>query len=72
MKCSLVGHGELVGLLFVAGCELILDAGHQVVVVRAPDGPLDYIQPPGRIQLDLEREDNRVILCVKSRLRRVV
>lgn len=65
MNCSLVGHGELLGLLFVAGCELILDAGHQVVVVRAPDRPLDYIQPPGRIQLDLEREDNHVILYVK-------
>lgn len=46
------------GLLFVAARELVLDARHQVVVVRAPDGPLDYVQPPGRVQLDLHREGN--------------
>lgn len=51
----LVSHGELVGLLFVAACQLILDAGHQIVIVGAPDRPLNNIQPPGRVQLDLDK-----------------
>lgn len=55
IDCLLVGHGELVCLLFVAGCQLVLDAGHQIVVVGAPDRLLDDIQPPGRFQLDLEK-----------------
>lgn len=52
------------GLLFVAGRKLILDAGHQIVVVGAADRPLDNIQPPGRIQLDLEEEGNHVTISV--------
>lgn len=54
------------GLLFVAARELILDAGHQVVVVRAPDGPLDHVQPPRGVQLNLHREDNyRIYFSMK-------
>lgn len=49
------------GLLFVAGRKLILDAGHQIVVVGAADRPLDNIQPPGRIQLDLEEEGDHTV-----------
>lgn len=52
------------GLLFVAGRKLILDAGHQIVVVGAADRPLDNIQPPGRIQLDLEEEGDHVKISV--------
>lgn len=55
-KCLLVCHGELVGLLFVAGRQLILDAGHQVVISGAANCPLNNIQPPGRVQLDLEKD----------------
>lgn len=44
------------GLLFVAGRQLVLDAGHEIVVVGAADRSLDDVQPPGRIQLDLKKE----------------
>lgn len=56
MNTVLVSHGELAGLLFVAGCQLILDAGHQIVVIGAADCSLNNIQPPGRVQLDLDKE----------------
>lgn len=57
---SLVCHGELVRLLFVAACELVLDTSHQVVVVRAPDGLLDHVKPPRGVQLDLHTEDEYI------------
>lgn len=63
-SCLLVCHGELVDLMFV-GCQLILDTGHQIIVVGVPDGPLDNIQPPGRIQIDLEKEDNHIEFSFK-------
>lgn len=44
------------GLLFVAGRQLILDTGHKIVVIGAADCSLDNIQPPGRIQLNLGKE----------------
>lgn len=48
-------------LLFVAARELVLDTGHQVVVVRAPDGLLDHVQPPGGVQVHLHMEDKYCI-----------
>ena len=53
---SLVCHGELVGLLFVAGRELILDSGHQIFVGGAAGRLLNDFQPPGRVQLHLAEE----------------
>lgn len=56
MNSLLVCHGELVGLLFVAGRQLVLDAGHEIVVSGAADRPLDNIQPPGSVQVDLVKD----------------
>lgn len=52
----LVSHRELVCLLFVAGCQLIFDTRHQIVIGGAADGPLDHIQPPGRVQINLQKQ----------------
>lgn len=70
MHSLLVCHAELVGLLFVAGRELVLDAGHQIVVVGAPDCLLKNIQPPGSFQVDLEKESQshmqKMVLVLSS------
>lgn len=53
-------HGQLVGRLLVAGRQLVLDPGHQVVGRGEADGLLDHIQPPRRAQVDLP--ENRFVL----------
>lgn len=55
-KSLLVSHGELVCLLFVAACQFIFDARHQIFIRGAADCPLDHIQPPGRVQLNLQQQ----------------
>lgn len=48
------------GLLFVAARQLVLHAGDQVGVCGAADRPLDDLQPPGRVQVDLHRKSDNV------------
>lgn len=68
MISVLVSHGELAGLLLVAGRQLVLDAGHQVVIVGTADRPLNNIQPPGRVQTDLDKHRCVIFLffCIQS------
>lgn len=49
----LVCQWKLVGLLFIAASELILDATHQVVIHGVLNGLLYDIQPPGRAKVHL-------------------
>lgn len=53
-------------LLLVAARELILDTGHQVVIVRVLDGPLDHVQPPRGVQLHLHTEDKFFLYFSKN------
>ena len=59
---SLVGHGELVGLLLVAAGQLVVDPGHQVLVQGALDGLLEDVHPPRGAQIHLQNE-RRIIRC---------
>lgn len=52
----LVCHGEFMSLLFVAARQLVLHTQHKIIIIWAPDRPLDDIQPPGSVQLDLEKK----------------
>lgn len=56
MAALLVSHGELVGLLLVAAGQLVVDAGHQVLVDGGLDRLLDDIHPPGRAQVHLNNK----------------
>ena len=57
-KCppSLVGHGELVGLLLVAAGELVVDPRHQVLVYGVLDRILEDVHPPRGAQVHLQNK----------------